>query len=52
MHIDFVKNNQKKGNNKYAEIEKYCVKNSMENPKVSIIVPAYNVEKYIYDCLL
>ena len=22
MHIDFVKNNQKKGNNKYAEIEK------------------------------
>lgn len=34
------------------EFEKNCVKEAFKNPKVSIIVPAYNTEKYISKCLL
>ena len=33
-------------------IKENCVKKTFENPKVSIIVPAYNTEKYIFKCLL
>lgn len=33
-------------------IKQNCVKETFKNPKVSIIVPAYNTEKYIYKCLL
>lgn len=32
-------------------LQKKCVKNAIESPKVSIIVPAYNTEKYISRCL-
>lgn len=35
----------------YKIIEKNCIKEAFENPKVSIIVPAYNTEKYIAKCL-
>lgn len=34
------------------EIKENSIKESFEKPKVSIIVPAYNTEKYIYKCLL
>lgn len=34
--------------NKYVD---YWSENEITNPKVSVIVPAYNVEKYIEDCL-
>jgi len=33
-------------------IDEYCIKEAFANPKVSIVVPAYNNEKYIYRCLL
>lgn len=33
-------------------LEDIGVKNPIENPKVSIIVPAYNVEEYIVKCLM
>ena len=38
----------------YDEIEliqQKCVKETFKNPKVSIIIPAYNTEKYIFKCL-
>ncbi len=35
-----------------TDIEKYCIKEPITHPKVSIIVPAYNTEKYISRCLL
>lgn len=34
------------------EIEQFCVKDELISPKVSVIIPAYNVETYIVDCLL
>lgn len=33
-------------------IKENCIKEAFKNPKVSIIVPAYNTEKYISKCLL
>ena len=33
------------------EYGEYFVKESVETPKVSIIVPAYNVEEYLEKCL-
>lgn len=33
-------------------VEKYCIKEIFKTPKVSIIVPAYNVEYYVDRCLL
>lgn len=38
--------------NEALTIKKNCVKETFENPKVSIVVPAYNTEKYIFKCLL
>ena len=35
-----------------SEIKENCVKEAFEKPKVSIIVPAYNTEKYISKCLI
>lgn len=34
------------------ELEFYGQKEKCLNPKISVIVPAYNVEDYIYDCLI
>ena len=34
-----------------AELPSKCVQEKFENPKVSIIVPIYNVEPYIDECL-
>ena len=34
-----------------ADLRKKCVDEKFENPKVSIIVPIYNVEPYIDECL-
>ena len=34
-----------------AELQSKCVQEKFENPKVSIIVPIYNVEPYIDECL-
>lgn len=34
------------------QLQEICIKDSIENPKVSIIVPAYNVEEYIEKCLM
>lgn len=33
-------------------IQKYAIKEKVVNPKVSIIIPAYNAEKYIFKCLI
>ena len=33
------------------KIRKFCIDDDIVKPKVSIIVPAYNVEKYIVKCL-
>ena len=34
------------------ELEHYGQKTDYVSPKISVIVPAYNVEDYIYDCLI
>ena len=34
-----------------AKLSKKCVEKHFDNPKVSIIVPVYNVEPYIEECL-
>lgn len=34
------------------QVERYCIKEICKTPKVSIIVPAYNVDEYIDRCLL
>ena len=34
-----------------ADLRKKCIDEKFENPKVSIIVPIYNVEPYIVECL-
>lgn len=44
---DFLQNNY----DILEDLRDICVKDAIENPKVSIIVPAYNVEKYIEKCL-
>ena len=38
--------------NEYREIEDYIVAEPFLEPKVSVIVPAYNTEKYIEKCLI
>ena len=33
-------------------IKEHSVQEVFSNPKVSIIIPAYNTEKYIFKCLM
>lgn len=35
-----------------SEIQKYSIKEKVLNPKVSVIVPVYNSENYVFKCLL
>ena len=49
----FTNNKKKEKTNYYkTEIELYSYTENIKNPKISIIIPAYNVEKYIGECLL
>ena len=34
------------------EIDKFAIKEPVSKPVISVIIPAYNVESYIGDCLL
>lgn len=47
-------NNKNRENTNYykSEIELYSYSKEIKKPKISIIIPAYNVEKYIGECLL
>lgn len=36
---------------KYSAIQKIIVKNKVLNPIVSVIIPIYNVEKYLVECI-
>ncbi|MBQ7765092.1 glycosyltransferase family 2 protein [bacterium] len=35
-----------------TDLREVCIKTVIKNPKVSIIIPAYNTEKYIAKCLI
>ena len=45
---NYLKNNY----NKYSILTKYAVNIPPSVPKISVIIPVYNVEKYLDDCLL
>ena len=45
--MDYIFDNEMK-----EQFEEFSIKKSIENPKVSIIIPAYNVEQYIEECLM
>ena len=35
----------------YNDFLQFCIKDKILNPKVSIIIPVYNTEKYLFKCL-